>query len=112
MSTFRRSGGVYDFMEEDSNGAWEASGRGLGKEAEVESFGFFCFLAERFAGSVSFGLRSGGCRKKNREEEKGRARGRQEKVRSFWPRRHRSLEDSWLLDFSSAALVTRRWPAP
>ncbi len=46
------------------------------------------------------------------EEEEGRARGRQEKVRSFWQRRHRSLEDSWLLDFSSAASVTRRWPTP
>jgi hypothetical protein len=79
----------------------------------VESFGFFCFLAERFAGSVSFGLRSGGCRKKNREEEEeGRARGRQEKVRNFWQKRHRSLEDSWLLDFSFNASVTRRWPAP
>jgi hypothetical protein len=33
--------------------------------------------------------------KKNREEEEeGRARGRHEKVRSFWQRRHRSLEDS------------------
>jgi hypothetical protein len=35
----------------------------------VESFGFFGFLAERFGASVSLGLRSGGCRKKNREEE-------------------------------------------
>jgi len=33
------------------------------------------------------------------EEEEGRAGGRQEKVRSFWQRRHRSLEDTWLLDF-------------
>jgi len=46
------------------------------------------------------------------EEEEGRAGGRQEKVRSSWQRRHKSLEDSWLLDFSSAASVTRRWPAP
>ncbi len=51
--------------------------------------------------------------KKNREEEEGgKAGGRQEKVRSFWQIRHRSLEDSWLLDFSFAASVTRRWPAP
>ncbi len=44
------------------------------------------------------------------EEEEGRVAGRQEKVRSFWQRRHRSLEDCWLLDFSSAASVTRRLP--
>jgi len=36
----KKSGGVYDFEEEDSNGAWEASGRRLGQEAEVGSFGF------------------------------------------------------------------------
>ncbi len=46
------------------------------------------------------------------EEEEGRAGGRHEKVKSFWQRRHRSLKDSWLLDFSSAASVTRRWLAP
>ncbi len=51
-------------------------------------------------------------KKTREEEEEGRAGGRQEKVRSFWQRRHRSLEDSWLLDFSFAASVTRRWPAP
>jgi len=32
--------------------------------------------------------------KQTREEEEGRAGGRREKVRSFWQRRHRSLEDS------------------
>jgi len=46
------------------------------------------------------------------EEEEWRARDRQEKVRSFWQRRHRSLEESELLSFSSAASVTGRWPAP
>jgi len=46
------------------------------------------------------------------EEEEGRVGGRQEKVRSSWQRRHRSLEDSWLLDFSFVASVIRRWPAP
>jgi len=40
-STFGRSGKVYDFREEDSNGAREASGRRLGKEAEGEFLGGF-----------------------------------------------------------------------
>jgi hypothetical protein len=51
-------------------------------------------------------------KKTREEEEEGRAGGRHEKVRSFWQRKHRSLEDSWLLDFSFAASITRRWPAP
>jgi len=51
--------------------------------------------------------------KQTREEkEEGRTGRKQEKVRSSWQRRHRSLEDSWLLDFSSTTLVIRRWPAP
>ncbi len=41
----------------------------------MESFGFFSFLAERFGGSVSLGLKSGGCRKKT---EKKKRRGEQE----------------------------------
>jgi hypothetical protein len=35
-----------------------------------------------------------------------------EKVKSFGERRLRSLEESELLNFSSAASVTGRWPAP
>jgi len=46
-------------------------------------------------GSVSLRLRKGGCREKTREEEEGgRAGGREQKVRTFWQRRHRSLEGS------------------
>jgi hypothetical protein len=56
LSTFGRSGRVYDLREDDTNSAWEASGRG----------------------SVSLGLRRGGCRKKKgREEEEG---GRKQEV--------------------------------
>jgi hypothetical protein len=48
-------------------GAWEGSGSG-------EFWVFLFSLVERFGGFVSLGLRSGGCRKKNREEEEeGRA---------------------------------------
>jgi hypothetical protein len=43
-------------------GAWEGSGSG-------EFWVFLFSLVERFGGFVSLGLRSGGCRKKNREEE-------------------------------------------
>jgi hypothetical protein len=37
--------------------------------------------------------------KNESRKRKGRGGGRHEKVRSFWQIRHRSLEDSWLLDF-------------
>jgi hypothetical protein len=57
MSTFGRSGEVYDSREEDSNGAGEASGRG----------------------SVSLGLRRGGFRRKKRERRRrGRGRGEED----------------------------------
>jgi hypothetical protein len=45
--------------------------RGLGKEAEVESFGFFCFLGKEIWGSGSLGLRSGGCRQKKQRRRGG-----------------------------------------
>ncbi len=66
--------------------AWEASGRGFGKEAEVESFGFgVFFLAERSGGPS---LLDGGVedveKQTREEEEEWRAGGRQEKVRSFF----------------------------
>jgi hypothetical protein len=48
-------------------GAWEGSRR--------ESFGFFWFFGKEIWGSVSLGLRSGGCRKKT---EKKKRRGEQE----------------------------------
>jgi hypothetical protein len=46
------------------------------------------------------------------EEEEWRAGDRHEKVRSFWQKRLRSLEESELLSFSSTASVTGRWLAP
>jgi hypothetical protein len=97
----RESGGVYDFREEDSNGQWEASGRRLGKEAGVKSGRFLgVFFRQGDQGGRS--LLDGGMEdveKNQSRRRKGRAGGRHEKVRSFWQRRHRSLEDSWLLDF-------------
>jgi hypothetical protein len=59
MSTFGRSGEVYDSREEDSNGAGEASGRG----------------------SVSLGLRRGGGRGKKGGEKKRGEKSRGKKSR-------------------------------
>jgi hypothetical protein len=66
----KKNGEVYDFGEEDNNGAWEASGRRRGKEAKGESFGFRFFWRE-IRGSISLGRSSGGCRETNQRRRRG-----------------------------------------
>ncbi len=51
--------------------AGEASGRRLGKEAEDRVSVLLIFLGSEIKGFVSFGLRSGGCRKRNERRRRG-----------------------------------------
>jgi hypothetical protein len=92
----------------------EASRRRLGKEAGRESFGKGSIQRGwRIWRSGSLGWRGGGCRERNQRRRRGVERGEGgEKVKSFGERRLRSLEESELLNFSSAASVTGRWPTP
>jgi hypothetical protein len=83
----------------------EASRRRLGKEAGRESFGEGGIQRGwRIWRSGSLGQKGGRC------GENKKLWG--EKVRSFGERRLRSLEESGLLNFSSATSVTGRWPSP
>jgi hypothetical protein len=92
----------------------EASRKRLGKEAGRESFEEGGIQRGwRIWRSSSLGRRGGGCRERNQRRRGRVERGEGgEKVRSFAERRLRSLEESELLNFSSIASVTRRWPAP
>jgi hypothetical protein len=90
----------------------EASRRRLGKEAGRESFEEGGIQRGwRIWRSGFLGQRGGGCRERDQRRRGEFERGEGgEKVRSFGERRLRSLEESELLNFSSAASVTGRWP--
>ncbi len=51
---------------------------GLGRKRKWRVSGSSIFLAERLGGFVSLGLRSGGCRKKEKKTKKKKRKGEQE----------------------------------